>query len=60
MNKQVVIQTNVPICPNCNGTLRLNKIMQKYICIACDSRFKILNFGQTEREFVCEEVKKEN
>lgn len=52
--KQVVIQTNVSICPNCHGTLRFNKIAQKYICIACYSGFKIVEQGQTEREFICE------
>ena len=57
MNKQVVIQTIIPICPDCNGTLRLNKISQKYICIACKSSFKIKDQGQTEREFLCEKVK---
>lgn len=57
MNKQVIIQTNVSICPNCHGTLRYNKIAQKYICIACHAGFKVIEQGQTEREFVCEEVK---
>lgn len=53
--KRVVkIQTNVPICPDCNGTLHFNKIAQKYICIACNASFKIVEEGQTEREFICE------
>lgn len=55
MGKQVVIQTNVPICPNCSGMLKLNKIMQCYLCYNCGSKFKLKEPGQTEREFVCEE-----
>lgn len=53
MDKLVTIQTNVPICPECNGTLRFNKIAQKYICISCYSGFKIEGQGKTEREFLC-------
>ena len=60
MGKQVVIQTNVPICPECNGTLYLNKINQRYKCIACGNCFKIIEQGQTEREFVCEEERNES
>ena len=57
MSNLHTIQTNVPICPDCNGTLRFNVIAQKYICIACHSGFKIINQGQTEREFICEKDK---
>lgn len=58
MNKQqVVIQTNVPICPECNGTLRLFMKFEKYICNSCGSSFKVIESGQTEREFICERIK---
>ena len=52
------IQLNVPICPECTNRLRFNVIMQRYICNHCGSHFKIIAQGQTEREFICEKVKK--
>lgn len=58
MNSLVTIQTNVPICPECTNGLRFNVIMQRYICNHCGSHFKIIAQGQTEREFICEKVKK--
>lgn len=56
MNSLVTIQLNVPICPECTNGLRFNIIMQKYICNHCGSKFKILDYGQTEREFICERI----
>jgi len=56
--KQVTIQTNVPICPNCHGGLRYNKIAQKYICTSCYSGFKVIDIGSNEREFICEATNK--
>jgi len=55
MSKLHTIQVNVPICPECGGGIKLNKISMTFQCYHCGSRFKVLNEGQTEREFVCEE-----
>ena len=54
MNKLHTIQCNVPICPECGGGIKLNKVSMTFQCYHCGSRFKVLNQGQTEREFVCE------
>ena len=53
MNKLHTIQCHVPICPECGGGIKLNKTMT-FQCYHCGSRYKVLNQGQTEREFICE------
>ena len=55
MSKLVTIQVHVPICPECGGGLKHNQIMQKYLCHHCGTRFKVIGFGQSERELICEE-----
>jgi len=59
MSKLYTIQVNVPICPECGGALRFYKIVNKYGCMHCGNRYKIIGFGQTEREFICEQEKME-
>lgn len=56
MSKLFTIQTNVPMCPECGGAIRLNKITMKYQCFHCGSRYKVISQGHTEREFVCEKI----
>ena len=55
MSKLYTIQVNVPICPSCGGGLKHNQIMQKYLCHHCGAHFKVIGFGQAERELICEE-----
>jgi len=52
MSKLHTIQVNVSICPECGGALKFQRILNKYLCMHCGTRFKIV--GQTEREFICE------
>ena len=54
MDKLHTIQCNVPICPECGGALKFQRIINKYLCMHCGTRFKIIGVGQTEREFICE------
>lgn len=55
MSNQVVIQVHVPICPDCGGGLKYNQISQRYRCLHCGNKYKVIGFGQTEREFICEQ-----
>jgi hypothetical protein len=59
MSKIVTIQVNVSICPGCGGALKFYRIVNKYGCMHCGTRYKIIGFGQTEREFICEEERTE-
>lgn len=54
MSKLYTIQTNVPICPECGGGMKFYQITNTYRCLHCGSKYKIVYFGNTEREFICE------
>ena len=49
----VIIQANVPVCPKCNGLLKLNIVSNKFRCISCDSRYKVIDRGKNDRTFIC-------
>ena len=51
---QATIQVTVSICPECGGGLKINPVSLTYQCYHCGCRFKIIDQGKTEREFVCE------
>lgn len=57
MNSLVTIQTNVPMCPDCSAKLTFNPISLVYICVDCHVKFKVIDFGHSEREFICERGK---
>lgn len=50
-----IIQINVPICPKCTALLRHDVIGERYFCYDCRTIFNIVEEGQNEREFICEE-----
>ena len=56
MSKIVVIQENIPICQECGGGMKYNKITQVYQCYTCGSRYKVIDHGHSEREFICETI----
>lgn len=57
MNSLVTIQTNMPMCPDCSAKLTFNPISLVYICVDCRLRYKVIDFGHSEREFICEKGK---
>ena len=52
------IQVKTPICPECGGGMKFNKITNLYLCQHCGQRYKVTDIGKTEREFICEKVDK--
>ena len=54
MTKLVTIQTTVPICPVCNGTLSFKQIHNKFKCNHCNTEIKVVDLGKTDRELICE------
>ena len=56
MSKIVTIQENVPICMDCGGGMKLNKITQVFQCYYCGIRYKVLDHGHNERELLCEKI----
>ena len=60
MSKLYEIQETVPICQECGGGLKLNKISQSFLCLHCGSRYKIIDMGKTDRMFICEKLEKPN
>lgn len=48
------IQIKTPICPECGGGLKFKQIVENYQCQHCGNIYKVLQVGQTEREFICE------
>lgn len=53
----ISIQANVPRCPDCGSAITLNKITLVYMCFHCGGRYKIVGYGHTEREFLCEKMR---
>lgn len=49
-----IIQTNVPTCPECGAGMRLNPITLEYMCFDCNSRYKVIDHGNNDREVICE------
>lgn len=60
MSKLYTIQVNVPICHECGGGLKFYQIANHYRCFHCGSLFKVLDFGQSEREFICKKEGKDD
>lgn len=52
------IQLNVPICPKCSEALSHSHITHDYFCRHCHSFFQVVDHGATDRELICEEVKR--
>lgn len=57
MGKLITIQTNVPRCPECESAMVLSPINLVYFCTGCKNRYKVIDHGHTEREFICEKIK---
>ena len=58
---EYVITCHVPICPHCGAGL-IKKFFNDqilFICNDCKAAFKIISKGQSEHEFVCNEIVKE-
>lgn len=55
-SKLYTIQIGVPICQECGGGLKFYQIHEHYRCMYCGSLFRVIGFGQTDREFICEKV----
>lgn len=53
---EIIIQNNVPICPKCGAVLIHRLEVMSYKCFDCKARYRILDHGNTEREYVCEEI----
>lgn len=49
----VMIQANVPVCPECNGMLKLDTILNRFNCIQCGEKYKVLDTGKNDRTFIC-------
>ena len=56
MNNLVTIQSNVPICPECGAAIHLNPVNLVYSCSSCSAKHKVIDFGHSEREFICERI----
>lgn len=52
------IQLNVPICPKCSEALLHNRSTHDYFCRNCKSFYIVVDHGATDRELICEEVKR--
>jgi tRNA(Ile2) C34 agmatinyltransferase TiaS len=59
MSKLYTIQLGVPICPECGGGLKLYTIANKFRCFHCGEAYKVVGFGQNEREFICEKANRD-
>lgn len=58
---EYVITCHVPICPHCGAGLRkIHSDEFIYICNDCKAAFKIIDKGQSENEFICNEIHLEN
>lgn len=54
MEKIEIINSNIPICPDCNGKMTINLPRESIRCIECGTLLHIIGLGQTERDFVTE------
>ena len=57
---EVMIQDSVPICPRCNGALRMIRDIDIHlVCLnkECGTVLRVIDYGQSERELKCEVVK---
>lgn len=54
MNELITIQANVPICLRCGAAMRFNPITLEYKCFDCKERYKVIDNGNNDREFICE------
>ena len=63
---KIMIDTRVPICPKCSGTLDKGFLNEPgryqgtyFFCVDCHRRFLIREQGQAENELYCEYCKEE-
>ena len=54
MSKIYEIQETVPICQECGGGLKLNKISQTFLCMHCGSKYRVIGLGKNDRILICE------
>lgn len=53
--RHVVYLNGVHICPKCSGMMKKCGGEVRFRCLDCDTRYEIVDVGQTEKEFVLEE-----
>jgi len=58
MNKLEIINSHIPICPECNGKMKINLVQSNVKCTHCGCIFQIIELGRNDRDFICE--RKEN
>lgn len=54
MSRLYEIQENVPMCQECGGGMKMDKISQSFQCMHCGIKYKIIDVGKTDRVFICE------
>lgn len=60
MGKLYEIQETVPMCLECGGGLKMNRISQSFQCMHCGIKYKIIGVGKTDRMFICEKIEKDS
>lgn len=56
MSKLYYIQENIPICMECGGGMKLNRVSRIFQCYSCGNRYKIIDHSDNERELICEKI----
>ena len=49
-----IINSKIPICPECNSKMTVNLIQEMIKCHHCKAVYKIIELGRNEKDFICE------
>ena len=54
MSKLEIINSKIPICPECNSGMTVRLFHSLIECNKCHTKYHIIELGRNDRDFICE------
>lgn len=58
MSKLELINSKIPICPECQSRMIVDLVTEKIKCYKCHTKYHIIELGRNDRDFICERREK--